>query len=255
MSRGRFTAWPSYVDLFSALLITFLGFAVISLGRTRDIRTKVTQVTKELDETKAKLRQVTEAQQRATAIFESVKKDFEDAKIIDSAQTTDEELCLNIQLGFDRNHDDPGRFTPEDLRKLSEAARLLREKIRGPIEGSRIGWREVVQVVVEGHTDETQARVVDQRERFRFNWNLSAQRASAVLYELRKELDRLDRDGDATSLNLSCWGRADSDQLCDPGVREDPEACRALNRRTTIRLKFDYARFKKLRGTEAGKDG
>ena len=158
------------------------------------------------------------------------------------------DVCLDFSINFARNDDEIRE--PEDRRKIQQIAEGLKSfletgQIEDPAgeEGKRAAVRRYAQLVVEGHTDDTQVHA-GSRERFRFNWNLSARRASSVLFELR-------RAGIGhPEFNVVAWGAADSKPLrdCVPG----DERCREENRRTTIRIRFDPDQAQDAGATPAG---
>ncbi len=227
MARGRFTPWPSYVDLFSALLVATLGLSMVLSGEKERL---------ELAQTKE--------QQVSSMIFEKLKS-HETSGGFSVDQCSAEDICLNVSLEFELNKDVLSVSDTESVRAIS---RQLLELLSGDVpDHPGLPLRTYVQVVVEGHSDDRQATfAATDRDRFKFNWDLSARRASSVLYEMG--LNKLGREN---GFNVVSWGRADSDPLISMNMAQceaTPEICRQRNRRTTIRLKFDYKRFREEQG-------
>jgi flagellar motor protein MotB len=233
MGRGRFNAWPSYVDLFSGLLIAVMGLALIA-NKERDRAREQTR------EAEAAQGEVTRAMRAWSDLQASLEERLR-ASQVEVIRCSEEDICLNISLEYSLNKD---QLSDRDRQLVVAVTRALVKELDGEIPAFQgIPRKPFVQVVVEGHSDDTQALLVgDPRMRFKFNWDLSARRASAVLYEMS-----LTGLGTSQGFNVVSWGRADSDPLC----RERAEACRQRNRRTTVRLRFDY---KKFQGRGSGKD-
>jgi outer membrane protein OmpA-like peptidoglycan-associated protein len=222
MSGHRFSPWPAYVDLFSGLVV--LMFAVIVIDVVRAKQSPV--------------------QKMAEEVLASVKKDLGDS----ANQCSDQDLCVNVSINFDtgkdiiKGYDDIKRVADVLLKALNEQQR------KNPKLDTKL-----VQIVVEGHTDSRVRDNLTGRARFVFNWNLSAQRASSVMYAL----DQYGL-GSRNGYNVVSLGLANSDDvchaqrdvLCTPedvecrrrvdAAAAGPDPCDDKNRRTTIRMIFDY---------------
>ncbi len=203
MTTRRFSPWPAYTDLFSGLLV--LVFAVLVIDQVSSVPLTV---------------------RAAQKVYDSLKGYPE------VSRCSPEDVCVDIVLNFDPDRDE---IKPGDVDRLHRIAVVLL-KVMEQQERSTPGIKKILQIVVEGHTDSTQPRGSDDsRVIFTWNWNLSARRASSVMYQLSRFGLGPERD-----YNVISWGLADSDP--DPTCKEPTERCGAMNRRTTIRLKFDYKR-------------
>lgn len=228
MSRGRFSAWPAYVDIFSGLVV--LMFAVIVIDVVGRIKQSPTQ----------KL-----AEDVLANISSKMGKDVQKCSIQD--------ICVNVSPNFDTGKD---VIHEQDFEKIQRITTVLLTALREE-ERKNPKLKKFLRIVVEGHTDSRLPRnVTDQRELFTYNWNLSAKRASSVMYVLDQNGLGRSHDYNVVSLGLAsseptmvdgkpCFARRD---LCAPGDAacrgaEDakgPDACDDGNRRTTIRIIFDY---------------
>lgn len=99
-----------------------------------------------------------------------------------------------------------------------------------PIERKDLGF------IIEGHTDSSQAtKVADPKGRERYNWDLSARRATSVLYEFRK--------CGLKSPEYQIVAIGYSDTVPIPGCEKPSAQCDEKNRRTTLRLHADTAQI------------
>jgi outer membrane protein OmpA-like peptidoglycan-associated protein len=221
MSRGRFSPWPSYVDLFSA-------FGVVALGAAGFFNVALKS---QIERAGTLEGRITRPQKLATELHDRLKeRDIPGVRLRECGVP---DVCLDFNINFARNDDEIRE--PDDRRKIQQIAEGLKSfletaEIPTGETGKTARVRQYAQLVVEGHTDDTQVHA-GARERFRFNWNLSARRASSVLFELRRA------GVGHPEFNVVAWGAADSKPLrdCAPG----DERCREENRRTTIRIRFD----------------
>ena len=236
MAQRRFSPWPAYVDLFGALAVMFVVGAAYT-------HTKNTSLHGELEDCREQRRQMTEAQEAAQKLlttaqgFGDVRARFCDEAFEEARQVRDT-VCLDVRLEFPLDSD---RIrSSRDRERLAAIARELKRWVDalepspdGGGAGGRIG-KPQIQIVVEGHTDSTQPRTAsDARTLFKYNWDLSARRASSVMHELA-------RNGlEQAKYNLAAWGRADSDPLCEETADLD---CQQQNRRTTIKVRIDSTR-------------
>ncbi len=229
MSGRRFSPWPAYVDLFSGLVV--LMFAVIVIDVVGRIKQSPTQ----------KL-----AEDVLVNISSKMSEDVQKCSIQD--------ICVNVSLNFDTGKD---VIHEQDFEKIQRIAAVLLTTLREE-ERKNPRLKKLLRIVVEGHTDSRLPRnVKDQRELFTYNWNLSAKRASSVMYVFdRNGLGRND-EYNVVSLGLAsseptivdgkpCLARRDL--FCAPGDvacrraedEKGPDSCDDKNRRTTIRIIFDY---------------
>ncbi len=228
MSRGRFSPWPAYVDIFSALVV--LMFAVIVIDVVGRIKQSPTQ----------KL-----AEDVLLNISSQMGKDVQKCSIQD--------ICVNVSLNFDTGKD---VIHEQDFEKIRRITTVLLTALREE-ERKNPKLKKFLRIVVEGHTDSRLPRnVTDQRELFTYNWNLSAKRASSVMYVLDQNGLGRSHDYNVVSLGLAsseptmvdgkpCFARRDRCAAGDVACRgaEDakgPDPCDDGNRRTTIRIIFDY---------------
>lgn len=213
----RSNPWPAFVDLFSVLLtVTFAGFIMLS-----------TAYEGELASVKKRELEKKEFRERAMAVKNKVKL----ALSIGSARPRDcgDDLCIDLYFHFELNDDNI--VSEQELASLAAAC----QQIKGALDTLPANERKDLGLVIEGHTDSKQAKVPNSRERERFNWDLSARRATSVLYEFRKcGLKEPD-------YQIMASGYADTLPL--PDCRESPEKCDERNRRTTLRLHADTAQI------------
>jgi outer membrane protein OmpA-like peptidoglycan-associated protein len=224
MAHRRFTPWPAYVDLFSALGVIFIVGWMTASGNFDTLW-------RENERFKSSQRLMTLAQAQATDLLQQVGDTHAFGNI--AVQPCDavlrDAVCFDIQLEFDLDSD---RIKREgDRQRLASLARALRQWFDEP-DPARREARRSLQIVIEGHTDSTQPKnTMNARSLFKYNWDLSARRASAVMYELHAA--GLNKD----EYNLIAWGRADTDPRCSDAT----ERCLERNRRTTIKVRFDSA--------------
>lgn len=95
--------------------------------------------------------------------------------------------------------------------------------------------RKDIELFIEGHSDNQQPKnVTNERDRFRYNWDLSSRRATSVLHIF--QMCGLK----APEYAILALGYADSepDPTCPDGTD-----CNARNRRTTLRLRANTQRI------------
>ena len=212
--RRWLNPWPAISDLFSGLLVASFAGLVMFTGITRVEQVAEQKVRKRADDIKA-------------AVLRSLQTVFTG----ETRSCGVEDVCFDIHITFSRDSDE---ISQEDVFRLREVCGLLKEAIRP--------YRHEVQIVIEGHSDSVKPRnAKTPRFHFVYNWNLSSQRATSVLYELS-------RCGlNAPNYKVIALGYADSDPLCDERTLrgEKLEACRQQNRRTTFRIRPDKAEIRK----------
>lgn len=219
MSDRRFSPWPAYVDLFSGLAVLMFAVIVIDVVRAKQ----------------------SPAQKMAQEVLVSIERMGHDIK-----RCSDQDLCVNLSINFDTGQD---IIKPESYPEIERITGALLSTLTKQHE-KNADLKKVVRIVVEGHTDSRVPRNLIGRDRFVYNWNLSAKRASSVMYAL----DRYHL-GVADGYNVVSLGLASSEDVCkarrdlcsatDVKCRDDadrlgPDPCDDKNRRTTIRLIFDY---------------
>lgn len=221
MSGRRFSPWPAYVDLFSGLVV--LMFAVIVIDVVRSKQSPVQKMAEEM-----------------LVTIVSSGHDVE--------RCSDQDLCVNLLLNFDTGRDE---IKPDDLREIERIARVL-VKTLDEQEKKIPKLKKLVRIVVEGHTDSRVPKNLLGRDRFTYNWNLSARRASSVMYALDAFDLGVRNEYNVVSLGLAssepvCISRRDlclpPDDVVECRQRADAlgkDPCDDKNRRTTIRMIFDY---------------
>ena len=212
--RRRTNPWPAFVDLFSALLIaSFAGFIMLSGAYQHE-------VTRYQQQEKA----TAQMRQEASSIIDNVKNSLNsDNAMKNIVRKCGDDTCIDLYIHFDTDQDE-----------ISDAERSSIENICGilrkALDDLPADQRKDIEVVIEGHSDNRQAESVkDPRERFRFNWNLSAERATSVLYVFQQCGLK------PPEYQIVAIGYADSMTLCDEPTKE----CNDKNRRTTLRLRAD----------------
>jgi outer membrane protein OmpA-like peptidoglycan-associated protein len=222
----RTNPWPAYVDLFSALLIaSFAGFIMLSGAYQHEV-SGYRQREKETE----KMRE------EASSIIGRVKKSLDqDNAMSNIVRSCGDDTCIDLYIHFDQNKDEIN--DTEELNSINRTCGIL----KGALDGLSIEQRKDLEITIEGHTDSTQPlSVTDPRLRYRLNWDLSARRATSVLYVFQQcGLKPPD-------YQIVAIGYADSVPLC----HESTQDCLTKNRRTTLRLRADTrsieARLKKL---------
>lgn len=216
----RTNPWPSFVELFSALLtVTFAGFVMLAgayqheLSGYQQAEGETNRMRLEADKI---VRQVQASLDRENVLGSRVRRCGEDT-------------CVDLDIHFKTNDD----VITED--KESEALRRGCQILKSAIDSLPEQQRKDIQLTIEGHTDNTQAqRVPDPRHRYLFNWNLSSRRAASVSYVFYQ------CGLQPPNYQIVAIGYADSVPLpCDKSA----EDCNAKNRRTTLRLHADTRRI------------
>jgi outer membrane protein OmpA-like peptidoglycan-associated protein len=204
----RSNPWPSFVDLFSALLLTTLGGLVVLWSGTGK-------------------GPATEAQVQANRIMERVVQVLGNSKIADKVRRCGEDTCVDLYVHFAKDKDSIDR--PEELVSLKAAC----NELRGAFDNLRKENPKAagaMQLIIEGHADRSLPKFApDARTRDLYNWKLSAARAAAVLWEFR---------GCGLSEQnypITAVAKGDTDPIC----KADTESCYSQNRRTTLRLQVD----------------
>jgi outer membrane protein OmpA-like peptidoglycan-associated protein len=207
----RANPWPAFVDLFSALLLAaFGGLMLLSAAHTARVKQEV--VTSEI---RAAADLIHKRLRLAIATQERLKS---------RVRECGDDTCVDLYIHFPRNENliaaESERAALRDLgADLRRGLDQLTELDRGDVE-----------VIVEGHADRSQVIMMsDPRAAFLYNWNLSARRASSVVYEFRSIGLHVPQ------YKIVAIGYADSQPLC----RELTDACEEQNRRTTLRLRID----------------
>jgi outer membrane protein OmpA-like peptidoglycan-associated protein len=218
--RRRTNPWPAFVELFSALLTaTFAGFIMLSGAYEMEL----SNFQKREQESK-------EFRDRALEIKNKVQSALsKDSKLRAQTRSCGDDLCIDLYFHFAVNDDKI--LSGEELDSLAVACEYIKAAL-DTLQGTE---KKDLGLVVEGHTDSKQANVPDQRARERFNWDLSARRATSVLYEFRK----CGLQGPEYQIVAIGY----SDTMPVPDCQDSPDLCDEKNRRTTLRLHADTAQI------------
>ena len=208
--RNWLDPWPAISDLFSGLLVASFAGLILFAGVSGIERVREQRVRRHADEIRDK-------------VLESLQTSLTGA----SRECGVEEICFDIAIQFETDQD---RIKPPYKEAIGRACSALRETL-GTFD------RRQIEIVIEGHTDSRQPqRAASPRDAYLYNWRLSSNRASSVLYEFAqcgvKPPDH----------RIFAIGYADSDSV--PGCEADTETCNAVNRRTTFRLRPDKNQIK-----------
>lgn len=206
--RKRLDPWPSVSDLFSGLLVaSFAGLIIFTAVHQRQVAVASGEKQRVADEAN---RILGKAQQALTTAFPDVQP-----------RECGNDICIDVYIEFALNKAD---ILAAERSKLERACAALRKALADPRD------RGEIEIFIDGHTDQQQARRIPEgRARAMFNWQLSAARASSVLYEFNQ------RGVSAESYRILAVGHADTWPLCT----QETEECFAQNRRTTFRLRAD----------------
>lgn len=207
----RANPWPALVDLFSALFIAAFG-GLMLLSAAYKVRVE---------------QEVVASQVRAAADLIHSRLRLAIAKherLQSRVRECGDDTCIDVYIHFPRNED----VIADERERV--ALRELGDELRRGFDQLTALDRGDVELIVEGHADRAQVlRSADSREAFLYNWNLSARRASSVVFEFRSIGLQPPR------YKIVAIGYADSQPICP----ELSDACEELNRRTTLRLRID----------------
>ncbi|HET8796437.1 MAG TPA: hypothetical protein VFO89_02040 [Thermoanaerobaculia bacterium] len=219
MSGRRFSPWPAYVDLFSGLVVLMFAVIVIDVVRTKQ----------------------SPLQEMAEEVLVSIEKTGHDVE-----RCSDQDLCVNLLLNFDTGRDEIGSSDLPEIERITHV--LLTTLSEQERKDPRL--KRLVRIMVEGHTDSRPPRNMTGRDLFTYNWNLSARRASSVMYALDAYGLGVRNGYNVVSLGLAssdpvCRSRHDACAFDDFACHRAADAfgrdpCDDKNRRTTIRMIFDY---------------
>ena len=139
-----------------------------------------------------------------------------------------EDTCIDLYIHFKKDEDVIDNNAELSSLKNSCSA------IRNAIDQLPPERKKDIEIIIEGHTDNQQpSESTDARVRYLFNWNLSGKRATSVLYEFQQ------CGLVPPEYQIVAIGYADSMPIC----KDDNQACRDNNRRTTLRLRADTKRI------------
>ncbi len=234
----RTNPWPAFVDLFAALLIaSFGGFIMLTGAYQQELRftEEATQRIKDLQNQVATYQEaedkIKKLRQEADRVFEQVRQSLgQDSSVQNVVRRCGEDTCIDLYIHFETSMDEI--FNSNERGALEKICPVLKQSLeRLPAE-----YRRDIEVIIEGHTDSRlPVNETDPIRRYRYNWDLSARRATSVAYVFQAcGLQPPD-------YQIVAIGYADSQPFpgCD---RERPE-CYDKNRRTTLRLRADTRRI------------
>lgn len=226
--KQRTNPWPAFADLFSATLIaTFAGMVMMTAAYQQ-----------ELGAYQQREQEVNQARSEADNIIAKVKESLErDSAMKGITRRCGDDTCIDLYIHFQK---DKSKIADDaEMASLRRAGELLKEAL-DLLPSER---RKDIEVIIEGHTDDTQPEgIADEREKYLYNWNLSAGRAASVAYEFRQIRFS------PPDYQIVAIGYADSMPLCP----EDTLKCRTDNRRTTLRLRGDTRQIEKRLGRQQG---
>lgn len=202
--------FPAVSDLFSGLLIATFGGLILFAGLLRGPERGPGSHSDPVDVEARRLQ-----------------KEAQDALARHLKGTSREcggDICVDVAFRFNTDDD---RVEVNYRESLKQACSALRDVVRL--------YPSELEISIEGHTDSTQPQPkpheppIPERTRFLYNWNLSARRASSVLYEFKE-------CGVAPpQYRIVALGYADTQPI---GSLEE-------NRRTTFRLRPDRVEIAK----------
>lgn len=167
----------------------------------------------------------TAIQAKAAEVVRKLDERFRSARIPAAVRKCGNDRCIDLYIHFEVDRD--VIKDPKERTALVSTGKTLKRALDDIFDRGEL--RDVA-LVVEGHSDSTQVRAAgDKRAEYLYNWNLSARRATSVLYEFRTLGLAPPR------YNILAIGYSDSQPLC----RTSDELCAAKNRRTTIRISVD----------------
>jgi outer membrane protein OmpA-like peptidoglycan-associated protein len=210
----RTNPWPAFVDLFSALLIaSFAGFIMLSGAYQHELAGY-----QEAEIAKKKTRD------EADRIIDQVKKALEKDNMVKAkVRSCGEDTCIDLYMHFGLNDD---TIAPDERRSLESTCEI----IKNALDELPAEQRTDIALTIEGHTDSKQVSyATDPRTRHLFNWNLSAKRATSVLYVFQN------CGLGPPVYKVVAIGYADSKKLCS----QPTSYCDDQNRRTTLLLHAD----------------
>ena len=216
--KRRSNPWPAFSDLFMMLLLLTLGFASGLSGLGSDEERPTAPKFAKLQA------EIKEAMKRSHIGVEPCREVNRSRGEGDDTNS----LCLELKLRFKTNL---AEIAGEHRQGLQEVCEAIRRVFSADEELNP----EDYEIVIEGHTDQTVPTRMDlvEKDRYLFNWDLSARRAQAVLYEFHKlcELGR-------PSYHVLAEGYADSRprRKCED-ASDGLGECHAENRRTTLRIR------------------
>ncbi len=237
--RYRTNPWPSFADLFSAtLIVTFAGMVMMSAAYRKDVQDykriaaeadkRIEEANRRANEAKTVAAAVSRARAEADKIIEQVQQALKnDSSMKSVTRPCGDDTCIDIYIQFPLDGSEINNS--EQLATLRRAC----SQVKKAIDALPAEQRKDIEIVIEGHTDNTQPEMADARAQYLYNWDLSARRATSVAYEFKQM--GLTPD----FYRIVAIGYADSVPICN----DDTQECRDRNRRTTLILRGDTRRI------------
>src|SRR5262249_16584344 len=227
----RTNPWPAFVDLFAALLIaSFGGFIMLTGAYQQELR-----LTSEMQAEIAGYQTIVGKTTRLRQVAENISNQVRQSLSRDSSMRIKvgqcgEDICIDLYIHFRR--DDDQIVNPEERRALESLCPLLKRSL----DELQADYRQDIDIFIEGHTDSQQNQnETDPLKHYRYNWDLSARRATTVAYVFKGcGLEPPD-------YQIVAIGYADSQPF--PGCDRVRPDCYDKNRRTTLRLRADTRRI------------
>jgi flagellar motor protein MotB len=207
----RVNIWPAFADLFSSLLIfTLGGIMVSSIGVMKFTRPK----------------------REAEKILNAVKTKLESKLEKGLLKDTPESVVIEIRINFEPDSDEITK--EEDKKKLKIICEALLETWEEFKKENKIYPNVIVRI--EGHTDSILPKnAPDEKTGFLYNWNLSAQRATSIVYEFKKACGI-----DPSTYPIEVVGFGSFRPIKNP---EKSKEDREINRRIEIKIIPDYSKI------------
>jgi len=217
--RTRLNPWPATTDLFSSLVAATFGALMLYIPYSLGVQG-------ELEKRLAKEARMTKLQELSTQLRDSVKQALLGTPGARKPRPCGEDLCLDVDISFAPNMSDIDPIYGASLRKVARDVKNALTRVPAEL-------RRCVELTIEGHTDQTVPQTaMSERDKILYNWRLSNERASSVLYLFYEEGVR------SPEYRILALGYADSERLEQTCALQD-DTCNARNRRTTFRIQID----------------
>ncbi len=228
--RHRLDPWPAIADLFAGLLILTFGAIMLVSGLSES--PEIVEPKNESGRPNSATKPLDPIDEEARKIRDAV---LDGLKELGGVQRPcGDDICLDVAIEFKPNKD---IVTEEFRSKIAAACLATRSAL---MDHDRV---RAMEIFVEGHTDKSQAENLSGRDKELYNWNLSAMRATSVLYEFRQSCGIK-----PPQYRILATGYADTDPVCE----DETKHCFDRNRRTRFRLRPDRVFIKeKILGKKA----
>jgi outer membrane protein OmpA-like peptidoglycan-associated protein len=223
----RTNPWPAFVDLFAALLIASFGGFIMLTGAYQQELKLSDKKQEEINRYQKIVGKTTRLRQVADNISEQLGHSLGREN---KARPCGEDICIDFYIHF--KLDDDQIVITEERRALEKLCPLLKESL----DRLSADNRRDIDIFIEGHTDSQQnEKETDPLKRYRYNWDLSARRATTVAYVFKE------CGVEPPDYQIVAIGYADSQPF--PGCDRVKPECYEKNRRTTLRLRADTSRI------------